>query len=112
MTEPIEFAEIGQAAINDADEISERIAAGRYRASLSDVETLRNHVRKLAAALEKHVAHGYPHVADLSKGDPVEAKLWTPAKVSWLGDFIVYVETEDGQRHKVERFASHLRIPK
>lgn len=38
-------------ALADADEISARIVAGRYRATISDVETLRNHVRKLAAAI-------------------------------------------------------------
>lgn len=38
-------------ALSDADDISNRIHAGGYRANLSDVETLRNHVRKLAAIL-------------------------------------------------------------
>lgn len=103
-------AEIGQAALDDADEISERITRGRYRASLSDVETLRNHVRKLVAAL--HHTQGYPHVADLAVGDPVTAKVWMPAKVTWLGDMVIFVQTEDGQKHKVDRFASHVRKPK
>jgi hypothetical protein len=40
-------------ALRDADYISGRIAVGRYRGNLSDVETLRNHVRALAAALER-----------------------------------------------------------
>lgn len=40
------------AALRDADDISGRIIAGGYRATISDVETLRNHVRALAAALK------------------------------------------------------------
>jgi hypothetical protein len=38
-------------AIRDADDVSGRIVAGGYRANLSDTERLRNHVRRLAAAL-------------------------------------------------------------
>lgn len=42
---------VGQ-ALRDADEISARIIAGGYRGNLSDTETLRNHVRALAAMLQ------------------------------------------------------------
>lgn len=42
---------VARAALHDADDISGRISKGGYRANLSDVECLRNHVRKLAAAL-------------------------------------------------------------
>lgn len=40
------------AALRDADDISARITAGGYRASLSDTERLRNHVRALLKLLE------------------------------------------------------------
>jgi hypothetical protein len=46
-----------QAALHDADEISGRIQRGN-RANLSDVERLRNHVRRLAAALTKGADRG------------------------------------------------------
>ena len=36
-------------AVADADDVSNRIHKGGYRANLSDVECLRNHVRRLAA---------------------------------------------------------------
>lgn len=42
---------LAQGALHDADDISGRIQAGGYRANLSDVECLRNHVRRLARAI-------------------------------------------------------------
>lgn len=104
------FSEIAQEAIAAADEVSERIAGDRYRATISDVETMRNHVRKLANAIKR--GWGNPHVGDLEVGDPVEARVWSPAKVTWLGDFVLYVETPDGKRHRIERFQSDVRKPK
>lgn len=44
---------VKRAAQHDADEISTRIAAGGYRANLSDTERLRNHVRALLKLLER-----------------------------------------------------------
>lgn len=38
-------------AKTDVDDVSARIVKGGYRANLSDVENLRNHVRKLLALL-------------------------------------------------------------
>jgi hypothetical protein len=67
-------------------------------------------LRETAADLLKYAAGiGSPHVSDLAVGDPVTAKVWMPAKITWLGDMVCYVETEDGVRHKVDRFESHLR---
>lgn len=63
-------------ALHDADCISGRIHAGGYRANLSDVETLRNHVRRLAAALDSRagdagegVKHGDPSLETAVYGE-------------------------------------------
>ena len=44
-------ARVVSQAVADADDVSNRIHKGGYRANLSDVECLRNHVRRLAACL-------------------------------------------------------------
>lgn len=79
-------------ALHDADCVSSRIHAGGYRANLSDVETLRNHVRKLAAALESKDApsHGRGYLAALKTSTPetqtVEGGEQIPAGMKpWLG---------------------------
>jgi hypothetical protein len=56
MTTPTpDLARVRDEAQRHADEISERIQSERYRATLSDVETLRNDVRRLLTALDSSV---------------------------------------------------------
>jgi hypothetical protein len=66
-------AQVVRAALHDADDISARIQAGGYRANLSDVETLRNHVRRLAAApMARPDTDCVSLLADLDAGKPVQ----------------------------------------
>jgi len=53
MPEPseVEALRLVRMALHSADDVSSRIVKGGYRANLSDTEDLRNHVRRLAAAL-------------------------------------------------------------
>jgi hypothetical protein len=46
-----ETAELIARAVREAEDVSGRIVAGGYRANLSDTESLRNHVRRLASRL-------------------------------------------------------------
>ena len=50
-------------ALKDADEISARMAAKGYRATISDVERLRNHVRALAAPSNKPAGPNFAQLA-------------------------------------------------
>ena len=68
----------------------------------------------MASAATETEIKGYPHVSDIAVGDAVEAKIddaWVPGTLTWVGDLVVYVRTADQRRHKVNRFASTLRVP-
>lgn len=68
-----------RSALHDADDISGRIHAGGYRANLSDVECLRNHVRKLVAALSRAPEAGREGAAErlaIVAGKPARLIRW------------------------------------
>jgi hypothetical protein len=71
-----------QRALFDADDISGRIHAGGYRANLSDVERLRNHVRRLASVVpDDGRADMAARFADLERCTEVgHAHLWTSSR--------------------------------
>lgn len=57
---------------------------------------------------------GFPRVHGIAVGQEVEACIggnWVPATLTWIGEIVVFVATADGAKHRVDRFASSLRVP-
>jgi len=71
-------------AIRDADCVSDRIIAGRYRANLSDTEMLRNRVRQLASALYTAISRPATQVVDPPSGGGIARLIEALERISTL----------------------------